>query len=218
MTPTLVLSGSVHRLLGSCGDAGDAGSLDATDRGAALFGMRPLRASEHERPFLLLAAFAVVLLASISTTMASSASALALIDGLGRDLGALRAQLERADPAPFEATQQSVAFNADLGDGGAAFRHRSMATILRSARRQLENLVAGYRNAGDARRAAVAESAQLDLQELFGCLHYLGNATDENSITWSRKRLEAEALIDRLHDSLVTLLPEAAARRTARLG
>ena len=76
--------------------------------------MRLLRASEHERPFLLLAAFAVVLLASISTTMASNASPLPLIDGLQRDLGAIRAQLERADPASFETGQQSVAFNADL--------------------------------------------------------------------------------------------------------
>jgi type II secretory pathway component PulJ len=169
--------------------------------------MRPFRASEYERPLLLLAAFAVVLLASISTTMASSASALSLIDGLQRDLSAVRAQLERADPATSEEGQQSVAFNADLGDGGSAFRHRSMATILRSAKRRLENLVAGYRKAGDEQRAEVAESAQLELQELFGRVHYLGNATDANSIMWARKRLEAEALIDRLQNRLVILLP-----------
>jgi type II secretory pathway component PulJ len=186
--------------------------------GAALFGMRPFRATEHDRTFLLLVAFAVVLLASISTTMAASGSALSLIDGLQRDLGAVRAQLERADPAPFEAGQQSVAFNADLGDGGAAFRHRSMATILRSAKRRLESLATGYRNAGDVRRAEVAESAQLELQELYGRMHHLGNATDANSMLWARKRLEAEALIDRLRDRLVTLLPRPGTKRASDLG
>ncbi|MGH6918420.1 MAG: hypothetical protein ACREJ0_12050 [Geminicoccaceae bacterium] len=135
-----------------------------------------------------------------------------MIDGLRRDLGAVRAQLERADPAPLDAGQQSVAFNADLGDGGAAFRHRSMATILRSAKRRLENLATGYRNAGDAYRAEVAEIAQLELQELFGRVHYLGNATDANSIMWARKRLEAEALIDGLQDRLVILLPRPRAK------
>jgi hypothetical protein len=180
--------------------------------------MRAFRASEYERPLLLLTAFAVVLLASISTTMASSASALSLIDGLQRDLSAIQVQLERADPAPSEDGQQSVAFNADLGDGGSAFRHRSMATILRSAKRRLENLVAGYRKAGDEHRTEVAENAQLELQELFRRMHYLGNATDENSIMWARKRLEAEALIDRLQHRLVILLPGAGAKRAADLG
>jgi type II secretory pathway component PulJ len=186
--------------------------------GAALFGMRPFRASEYERPLLLLAAFAVVLLASISTTMASSASALSLIDGLQRDLSAIRVQLERADPTSPEDGQQSVAFNADLGDGGSAFRHRSMATILRSAKRRLENLVAGYRKAGDEQRTEAAASAQLELQELVRRMHYLGNATDENSAMWALKRLEAEALIDRLERRLVILLPGAVAKRTADLG
>ena len=163
--------------------------------------------------FLLIAAFAVVLLVTISTTMASHAAPLPLIDGLQRDLGAIRAQLERTDPAPFETARQSVASNADLGDGGSAFRHRSMVTILRSAKRRLENLVTGYRNAGDVGRAEVAESAQLELQELFGRVHYLGNASDETSIMWARKRLEAEALIDRLQDRLVALLPPPGAKR-----
>ena len=82
-----------------------------------------------------------------------------------------------------------------------------MATILRSAKRRLESLVTGYRAAGDARRAEVAETAQLELQDLYGRVHYLGNAPDATSIMWARKRLEAEALIDRLRDRLATLLP-----------
>jgi hypothetical protein len=180
--------------------------------------MRLFRASERERTFLLLAAFAVVLLASISSTMASNTSPGPLIDGLQRDLGAIRAQLERADPAPFETGQRSVAFNADLADGGQAFRHRSITTILRSAKRRLENLVTGYRNARDVRRAEVAETAQLELQELFGRVHHLGNAADETSVMWARKRLEAEALIDRLQDRLATLLERQAATPGRNLG
>ena len=49
-------------------------------------------------------------------------------------------------------------------------------------------------------------------------MHYLGNATDENSATWALKRLEAEALIDRLEQRLGVLLPGAVAKRTADLG
>jgi hypothetical protein len=176
--------------------------------------MRSFRASEHDRTLLLLAAFMVVLLAGISTTMASSASALSLIDGLRRDLGAIHAQLERADPAPLETGRQSVAFNADLGDGSPAFRHRSIATILRSARRRLDNLARGYGHAGDTRRAEVAEQARHALQELSGRLHDLGNAADPSGVVWARQRLAAEALIDRLQDKLVLLLPRPATRRS----
>ncbi len=170
-------------------------------------GPRLHHTKEHVRPLVLLAAFAVVLLASISTTMANQASALSLVDGLRRDLGAIRVQLERIAPVPVELPQQSVAFNTDLGDGGTAFRHRSMATILRSAKRRLENLATGYRNAEDARRAFVAQSTQLKLRELDGLIHYLGNAKDATSIMWARKRLQAESLLDGMHAALVILLP-----------
>jgi hypothetical protein len=173
---------------------------------------------EHVRPLVLIAALAVVLLASVSTTMATSASALSLVDGLRRDLGAVRVQLERIAPVPAELPQQSVAFNTDLGDGGSAFRHRSMATILRSAARRLESLATGYRNAADARRAFVAQSTQLQLRELNGLIHYLGNATDATSIMWSRKRLHAEALLDRMHQALVVLLPDPRTVRVNNLG
>ncbi len=182
-----------------------------------MFGLRALDASEWERPLLLLAAFAVVLLAGISTTMATTASAPSLIEGLWRDLGAVRAQLEREAPEPLGAGQRSVAFNTDLGDGGLAFRHRSMATILRSARRRLENLVSGYRKAGDARRAGVAQNAQLELQELDRRVHDLDDATDSASI-WARQHLEAEQLLDRLQDALVVLTPGPRSQRDADRG
>jgi type II secretory pathway component PulJ len=180
-----------------------------------MFGLRALRHAHHGRPFWLLAALAVALLVSVSTTMASTASALALVEGLQRDLSAVRAQLERADPGALGVGQQSVAFNADLGDGGTAFRHRSMATILRSANRRLENLVTGYRRAGDARRAAMAETAQLELQELDRRLRHLGNAKDATSIMWARKHLEASALLDELQNRVVMLMPMPNAERAA---
>ena len=183
-----------------------------------MLGPRSHHTTDYARLLMLLAAFAVVLLATVSTTMATSASALSLVDGLRRDLGAVRVQLEQIGPVPAELPQQSVAFNTDLGDGGTAFRHRSMATILRSAKRRLENLVAGYRNAADARRTFVAQSTQLQLQELNGLIHYLGNATDANSIMWSRKRLQAEALLDRMHQALVILLPGTRAVSVSNLG
>ena len=167
---------------------------------------------------MLIAAFSVVLLASVSTTMASLAAPLPLVEGLQRDLAAIRVQLERTDPEPFDIGRQSAAFNADLGDGGMEFRHRSMATILRSAKRRLESLMTGYRTAGDAQRAALAESAQLELQELHGRVHYLGNAEDTSSSTWLRKRLEAEALIDRLQGRLAGLLPPRPTKRSSGLG
>jgi hypothetical protein len=172
--------------------------------------MRSFRASEHERTLSLLAAFMVVLLAGVSTTMASSPSALSLVDGLRRDLGAVRAQLERVEPAPLEAGRQSVAFNADLGDGGAAFRQRSIATILRGAKRRLDSLARGYGQAGDAGRAAVVEHARHELQELSARLQDLDNAAGANGASWARELLAAETLVDRLQDKLTALLPRPA--------
>jgi hypothetical protein len=183
-----------------------------------MLGLRSHHNTDYGRLLMLLVAFTVVLLATISSTMATSASALSLVDGLRRDLGAVRVQLERIAPVPAELPQQNVAFNTDLGDGGTAFRHRSMATILRSAARRLESLATGYRNAADARRAFVAQSTQLQLRELNGLIHYLGNATDATSIMWSRKRLEAEVLLDRMHKTLVILLPGPQAVYVSDLG
>lgn len=181
-------------------------------------GLQSRHTAEHLRPLVLVAAFAVVLLTYISATMATSASALSLVDGLRRDLGAVRVQLEQIAPIPVEDPRQSVAFNADVGDGGIAFRHRSMATILRSAKRRIESLVTGYRNADDTHRAYVALRAQHQLLELDGLIHYLGNATDAASITWSQKRTQAEGLLDRMHDALVILLPDPRTLGSSKLG
>ena len=175
--------------------------------GGSMFGAKVLRTSEHERPLVLLTALAVLLLASISTTMATTASALSLIDDLRRDLAAVRAQLERVDPGPDHADRRSVAFNTDVGDGGSAFRQRSMATILRSAERHLANLLSGYRTVGDERRAEVAQHAEIELRLLVQWVHDLASPERISDSQWLRKRNEAEALLDQLHDALVVLLP-----------
>ncbi|MEM7021231.1 MAG: hypothetical protein AAF637_01430 [Pseudomonadota bacterium] len=166
---------------------------------------------------MLLTALAVLLLASISTTMATSASALSLIDDLRRDLAAVRAQLESVDPSSDRAERQSVAFNTDLGDGGSAFRHRSMATILRSAERHLANLLSGYRTVGDERRTEIAERAEIGLRLLVQRVRDLGDREGVSEIQWYRKRTEAEALLDQLHDALVVLLPRPN-KETGHLG
>ena len=59
-----------------------------------MFHWSPLRCSEHQRPFWLLVALAVMLLVSVSVTVAEAASPARLVGNLQRDLGALRAQLE----------------------------------------------------------------------------------------------------------------------------
>lgn len=179
---------------------------------------RPHQTTDYARILVLLAAFTVVLLAGISSTMATSNSALSLVDGLRRDLGAVRVELERAAPIPGEASRQSVAFNTDLGDGGAAFRHRTMATILRGAKRRLEKLATGYHHKGDARRVEAAQKAQLDLRELLGLMQYLGGDGDATSIMWTRKRLEAEAVLDRMREALMILLPEPPALQMPQRG
>ena len=60
------------------------------------------------------------------------------------DTPILRAQLEQVDRWPGEPGRQLVAFNADLGDGGPAFRRHSMITIVRAATRRLDRLISAY--------------------------------------------------------------------------
>ena len=130
-----------------------------------------------------------------------------------RDAGVL--MKHPADAVPLDAPRQSVAFNADLGDGSAAFRQRSMATILRSARRRLESLARGYGHAGDARRAQVVEQARLELEELSWRLDDLAAGAADGL---ARQRAAAEVLLDRLQDRLVILLPEPGTSRAAERG
>jgi hypothetical protein len=133
-------------------------------------GFAILKRSEHKRPFWLTVALSVMLLVSVSITVAQAANPARLAHEIRRDLGALRAQLELIDPSERDAGRQTVAFNTDLGDGGPVFQRHSMVTIVAAANRRLERLLESQREqAGDVRLAA-AESvatAMHDLQRQF---------------------------------------------------
>ena len=115
-------------------------------------GFAILKRSEHQRPFWLTVALSVMLLVSVSITMAQAANPARLAHELRRDLGALRAQLELIDPSERDAGRQTVAFNTDLGDGGPVFQRHSMVTIAAAANRRVERLLESDRaQGGDAR-------------------------------------------------------------------
>jgi hypothetical protein len=169
-----------------------------------MFGSALLKCSEHQRPFWLTVALSVLLLASVSITIAHAADPTRLAHGLKRDFGALRAQLEEIDPSEKDAGGQSVAFNADLGDGGAAFRRDSMATIVNAASRRLERLIESHRQNGDAARARTAETLRLALYELQRQIDQLAGAAEpvEAAVVLAR----IEKLLDRAEGELGVLL------------
>ena len=169
-----------------------------------MFGSALLRCSEHQRPFWLTVALSVLLLASVSITIAHAADPTRLAHGLKRDFGALRAQLEQIGPAGKEADGQSVAFNADLGDGGAAFRRDSMATIVHAASRRLERLIEGYRQNGDATRARTAETLRLAMYDLQRQIDQLARAAEPAEAEAALARIEA--LLNRAEGELGALL------------
>lgn len=168
-----------------------------------MFHSGPLRFSEHQRPFWLLVAIAIMLLVSVSTTVAQAAGPARLLGNLQRDLGALRAQLEQLDPWHGDSDHRTVAFNADLGDGSPAFRRLSMVTIGRTAGRDLETLIATYRNARDAERARVAESLGLLMYELTERIDLLGRPS--SPATTVALRGEVEAVLSDLERGLELL-------------
>jgi hypothetical protein len=169
-----------------------------------MFGSALLKCSEHQRPFWLTVALSVLLLASVSITIAHAADPARLAHGLKRDFGALRAQLEQIDPAEKEAGGQTVAFNADLGDGGAAFRRDSMATVVNAASRRLERLIEGYRQSGDAARARTAETLRLALYDLQRQIDQLARAAAPAEAAAGLTRIEAT--LDRAEGELGLLL------------
>jgi hypothetical protein len=144
--------------------ASDRTSVDG--HGLIMFGSRCLNYSEHGRPFWLLVAIAVTLLVNVSTTISQAATAVSLVQGLKRDVGAIRAQLEQADPHEPDAGWRTMTFNAELGDGGPAFRRQSLATMLHAARRRGDQLLAGYHQAAAARQIRLAHQLRLQLQDL----------------------------------------------------
>lgn len=129
------------------------------------------------RPFWLLVALAVTLLTLISTTRAEGEASL-LLTTLSRDIGALRAHLE-ASPEPASTSPiRSAAFNADLGDGGPAFRQVAALRVARGARGRARQLIGVYRAGGDERRVAQAEQLWLALHRLEHRLTALARAGD----------------------------------------
>jgi hypothetical protein len=119
-----------------------------------MFGSAILKCSGHQRPFWLTVALSVMLLVSVSITIAHAANPIRLAADLGRDLGAMRVQLEVIGPSDRGSPRQTITFNADLGDGGPAFRRHSMATMAATANRRLERLIESYREGAERGDAA----------------------------------------------------------------
>lgn len=168
-----------------------------------MFQSRPLHVSEHQRPFWLLVALAIMLLVCVSITVAQAASPIRLAGTLQRDLAALRIQLEQIDPWPSAGERRTVAFNADLGDGSPAFRRQSMVTMVRAAGRRLEQLIAAYREVRDDERRRVAETLSLGMIDLTARVDRLAGATSPATVVALRS--EVEASLDRLERSLALL-------------
>ena len=131
-----------------------------------MLGTGQLRFSENGRPFWVLVALTVLLLAWVSASLAESQSPGTLVGGLRRDLQALRLQLEPVGSSATAGARSTVAFNADIGDGGPAFRHASLVTISRAASRRLERLIVAYHESGDAAGADQAAALRLDMMAL----------------------------------------------------
>jgi hypothetical protein len=169
-----------------------------------MFGSAILKCSEHQRPFWLTVALSIMLLASVSITIAQAAHPSRLAHDLKRDLGALRAQLELIDPWERDAGRQSVASNTDVGDGSASFQRHSMATIVSAANRRLARLLDGYREQGSDARVRTAEALRLAMHDLQHQIDRLARATDPAEAVAARERIAAS--LDRSERELTVLL------------
>lgn len=169
-----------------------------------MFGFALLKFSEQHRLLCLMVALAVMLLVAVSVTVAHAAGATHLVHGIGRDLAALRAQLEQIDPWQQEGGRRSVAFNTDLGDGSPAFRRLSLVTIMRAADRRLERLIDGYYLDGDDRRGRTAEGLRLVMYDLQYQIDRLARTTDP--ATAVVLRTQVEVLLGRAERALSVLL------------
>jgi hypothetical protein len=169
-----------------------------------MFGSAILKCSEHQRPFWLTVALSIMLLASVSITIAQAAHPSRLAHDLKRDLGALRAQLELIDPWERDAGRQSVASNTDVGDGSASFQRHSMATIVSAANRRLARLLDGYREQGSDARVRTAEALRLAMHDLQQQIDRLARTTDPAEAVAARERIAAS--LDRSERELTVLL------------
>lgn len=169
-----------------------------------MFGSAILKCSEHQRPFWLTVALSILLLASVSITIAQAAHPSRLAYDLRRDLAALRAQLELIDPWARDAARQSVASNTDVGDGSPAFQRHSMVTIMGAANRRLERLLDGDRDQGGHARVRNTEALRLAMYDLQQQIDRLARVADPAEAVTVRERIGA--LLDRSERELSVLL------------
>jgi hypothetical protein len=171
-----------------------------------MFGSAMLKCSEHQRPFWLTVALSVLLLVSVSITIAHAAKPVRLASDLRRDLGALRLQLELIEAGSGEGARQTITFNADLGDGSPAFRRDSMVTMAARANRRLERLIESYRAEGSEARARTAATLRLAMYDLRQQIDRLVRTTEPAETTVIRE--EIVAALDRSEHGLSMLLWE----------
>ena len=176
-----------------------------------MFGFAVLKRSEYQRPFWLTVALSVMLLISVSITVAQAANPARLGNEIRRDLGALRAQLELIDPSERDAGRQTVAFNTDLGDGGPVFQRHSMVTIVAGANRRLERLLESNRAQDGDARVHAAESFRTAMYDLQRQTDHLARAADPAEAAAVRERIVA--LLDRCERELSMLLAETTGPR-----
>jgi DnaJ-domain-containing protein 1 len=172
------------------------------------FAMR--KRSEHQRPFWLTVALSVMLLVSVSITMAQAANPARLA----------HAQLELVDPSARDASRQTVAFNTDLGDGGPVFQRDSMVTIVAAANRRLERLLESNRARGSDALVRAGASLRTAMDDLQREIDQLARSSDPAEATALGERLVA--LLDRserelgaLLDQTTRALPEVTAQGAA---
>jgi hypothetical protein len=171
-----------------------------------MFGSAILKCSQQRRPFWLTVALSVMLLVSVSITMAQAANPVRLAHELRRDLGALRAQLELIDPSARDTGRQTVAFNTDLGDGGPVFQRHSLVTIVSAASRRVERLLDSDRGQASDARGHAGESLRTAMQDLQRQTDQLARAADPTQATAMRDSVVA--LLDRCERELSALLDE----------
>ena len=176
-----------------------------------MFGFAVLKRSEYQRPFWLTVALSVMLLVSVSITVAQAANPARLGNEIRRDLGALRAQLELIDPSERDTGRQTVAFNTDLGDGGPVFQRHSMVTIVAGANRRLERLLESNRAQGGDARVDAAESFRTAMYDLQRQTDQLARAADPAEAAAVRERIVE--LLDRCERELSVLLDQTTGPR-----
>jgi hypothetical protein len=174
-----------------------------------MFGSRPLRCSEYERPLVLLIALAVMLLAGLGAQAGAPRGPLVSLE---RDLGALRVQLEQVE-ALLPDDHRAVALGTDIGDGSPVFQRQTLTTILRSAHRRIDRLGADPRQIQAESHMAQLDRLRLGLLELQVRFDRLTGASDAAQA--AKARAAAVVLLEELDQVIDLLVRSAQARASA---